>query len=271
MRRASGMMRRRCQAGFVWRLSSVAMATIAALGATAAYAEERDREMAARGVLRAEAEATISSELVARVVQLPFRAGQTFNAGEVLVAFDCSRYDADLRAAQAEARTHEITVETQRHLLRHRATGANDLALAEAKHAQALAMADSLRVRTSQCAIAAPYAGRVVERFVDVFEMPQANGPLIRIVKAGRIEIDLILPSQAAVWLEEGADFEFKVDETNTVHGGRIMHLGAVIDPVSQTLAIRAELVDPSPVIRPGMSGTAHFRASSEKSYAAQK
>lgn len=212
-----------------------------------------------RGVTRAEAMATISSELVARVIELPFKGGQSFNKGDVLIRFDCQRYEADLRAADAEVRTQQIHVETNRQLIRHRATGANDLALAEAKLAQAMATAESIRVRSRQCTIPAPYDGRIVERLVDVFEMPASNAPLIKIVKIGAIELDLIVPSSWSSSLVSGQQFEFVVDETGSVHDAILLNVGAIVDPVSRTLRVTARLPDPGANLRPGMSGAAQL------------
>lgn len=213
-----------------------------------------------RGVTRAEAAATVSSELVARIADIPFKPGQSFMAGAVLLRFDCGRYEADLRAAEAEVMTHQIQVETNRHLLRHRATGSNDLLLAEAKLAQATAAAESIRVRTRQCVITAPYDGRIVERIVDVFEIPQANAPLLRIVKDGPLELDLIVPSSASVALSPGHEFVFHVEETGSSHAARLLHLGALVDPVSRTMKVSAQLLEPGSDVRPGMSGVARLR-----------
>lgn len=212
-----------------------------------------------RGVIRAEAAATVSSEIVARIEEMPFRNGQSFAAGDVLVKFDCRRYEAELRAANAELRASKIAFDGQAYLLRHNATGATDLALAEAKLAQTSAAADALRVRTSQCIIAAPYDGRIVERIVDVFEMPQANAPLMRIVKEGGFEVDLIVPSHWAARVEPGDNFRFRVDETGSTYDARLIHSGAVVDPVSRTMKLSARLIDAGVAVRPGMSGTAEF------------
>ena len=217
-----------------------------------------------RGVTRAEASATISSEIVARVAALPFRAGQRFKAGDVLVSFDCQRYDADLRAAEAEVKTQQIHVSTNRQLLQHRAAGVNDLLLAEAKLAQAMAGAESLRVRARQCTIAAPYDGQIVERLVDVFDMPAANAGLMKIVKVGAIDLDLIVPSSWSPSLSSGRRFDFKVDETNTTHVAVLLHVGAVVDPVSRTIRVHARVLDPGQSLRPGMSGIASLGVDGE-------
>lgn len=212
-----------------------------------------------RGIVRAEAAATISTELTARIDSLPFKPGQSFRAGDVLIAFDCKRYEADLRAAEAAVRTEQISVETNRSLLEHRATGTNDLALAEAKLDQASATADSLRVRTAGCRISAPYDGHIVERTVDVFEMPQAGAPLLKIIKDGQLDIDLIVPSQWAVWLTPGYEFPFRIEETGTTHKARLTRIGAAVDPVSRTIKVSAQLLDRSAAVKPGMSGTAEM------------
>lgn len=233
---------------------------VACLTTPAAAGDSTIEPSAIRSLVRAEAAATISSELVARLIRIPFKTGQSFRAGDVLIAFDCRRYAADLRAAEAEVKTHEIQVETNRQLLQHRAVGANELALAEARHGQALASADSLRVRTSQCVIVAPYDGRVAERFVDEFEMPQMNAPLLKIVKDGRLEVDIIVPSRWSVWLKPGHAFELRLDETGTTHSVHLQRMGAVIDPVSRTMKATGVMLDPSPDVRPGMSGVANIR-----------
>jgi RND family efflux transporter MFP subunit len=230
------------------------------LGATELQASEQGDVTLARGVVRAEASATISSELVARVAAITFKAGQAFRAGDVLLRFDCQRYDADLRAAEAEVRAQEIMVETNRHLLRHKAAGSNELALAEIKHVQARAQADSLRARMTQCQIVAPYEGRVVERHVDVFEIPQPNSPLLRIVKEGALEVELILPSHWTGWLRPGFGFSFEIEETRRSYAARIQHIGAVVDPVSRTMKASASLLDADADVRPGMSGSGRFR-----------
>lgn len=212
-----------------------------------------------RGLVRAEATATLSSELIAQVKQLPFKAGQSFHKGDTLVAFDCRRYKADLRAAKAEARANQVTVDQNRYLLRHGAGGANDLAIAEAKLAQSEAAVDSLKVRISRCVIRAPFNGRVSERLVDVFELPQANAPLLEIVKDGNLELDLIVPSNWITWLKPRQKFSFEIEETKSVHSAEILYLGAVMDPISRTMKVSARLVEQKANVRPGMSGSAKF------------
>ena len=229
------------------------------LGAAASGSAYAAPQSTVRGLVRSEVTATISSDLVAQIHSLPFKAGQSFRKGSPLVIFDCRRYEADRRALRAEAKSHEIMVKTNRQLLKYRAAGANDLAIAESKLAQIQAKIEALNIRMGQCKITAPFDGRVVEHYVDLFELPQANTPLIKIVKDGRLELDLIVPSNWMTWLKRGEMFRFRIDETKTEHAAKVLFLGAVIDPISRTMKVSAELRDPVAIVRPGMSGVARF------------
>ncbi len=55
-----------------------------------------------RGLLKPLHEATLSSEVLAKVTEIPFTEGKRFKKGDVLVRFDCARYKAELAATQAE-------------------------------------------------------------------------------------------------------------------------------------------------------------------------
>lgn len=216
-------------------------------------------EESPRGLVKASAEAKIAAELVARIEKLPFREGDVFAKGDALVVFDCRRYDAELKAVKAELRGAKRTLKLNLELQRHKAVGNNELEISRAKVDEISARAEALEVRTDQCRITAPFSGRVVELFSQEHEMPSANAPLISIVENGPYELDLIVPSRWLVWLKPGTEFEFAVDETRKNYDARITRIAAVVDPISQTVAVKAAFKTPTPGVLPGMSGTAVF------------
>lgn len=216
-------------------------------------------EWSVRGIVQAETEAMISSELVAQVRSLPFREGQRFNKGDTILDFDCRRYRADLRAAEAEVETARVKVRTNIALKKHNAVGAEELEISKAKLNQAIAKSEALSVKTDQCVIQAPFNGRIVERKIHEHEIPESGSPLIKIVKDGDLELDLIVPSNWLVWLKPGEAFTFEVDELGSTLNAQVTFVGAVVDPISKTVLVSASLTDATDAVRPGMSGTAHF------------
>jgi len=225
-----------------------------------AQAQVRPTQAEARGLVVAGAQATVATDLSAKVIDLPHRPGESFKAGELLIAFDCARYDAEFRQAEAELRAAASELSVSQRLHARGAAGTAELAVAEAKRDGAAARVDAAAARRAPCRITAPYDGWVVARHISEHEMPSANAPLLDIVSTRGHEIDVIVPSAWLPWLHVGTPMTFLVDETNFALQAQVSRLGAVVDPISQTMRIHAALNVEIGDVRPGMSGTARFR-----------
>ena len=215
--------------------------------------------LSARGVVKAVAEATISVDYAARIRKLPRREGQSFKAGDVLIAFDCKRYTAEVGAARATARARELKMSNNRKLLQRGAIGANEVQISEAEFAQAQAEVAALQARTGNCDFKAPYDGLLVERMAHENESPAPNQPLIKIVDMTRVEVEAIIPSIWLRWMKPGQQFQFIIDETGAAVSAEVERMGAVVDPVSQTIKAYGVLKQKNSSVLPGMSGTATF------------
>ncbi len=218
-------------------------------------------DTAVRVIVRSFETAAIGSEVNARITYLPPREGDSFKKGDVLVEFDCRRTQAEHDAADAAMKELRANYQSQVKLLEYKSTGT--VAVEQALHQLEKAQAE-LRlyaVRLESCRILAPFDGVVTEKMVQVHEIAQPNQPLIKIINQSRIELVMMVPS---AWLPgiAGATFPVKLDETGAVHDARVLQSTGLIDPVSQTSRVIAELVGPAPGVLPGMSGTADlFRA----------
>lgn len=212
-----------------------------------------------RGVVRPKTQASISSDLAVAVRRTPLLEGQRFRRGDLLVSFDCRRYEAEYEAAKAQHHEAELTATNSAYLNEHKALGKYELEIARARAQKAAADMAAVSVHLDQCSLVAPYDGRVAELLVHEHETPQPGKPLLTILADQEMEIELIVPSHWLAWLEAGAKFSFSIDETQSQHAAHIDRLGAAVDPVSQTIKIvgRFETVDAK--ILAGMSGTAAF------------
>ncbi|HHI81925.1 MAG TPA: HlyD family efflux transporter periplasmic adaptor subunit, partial [Rhizobiales bacterium] len=151
-----------------------------------------------RGVVVARDEAVISVSISARIRRLPFRQGESFRRGDVLVAFDCKGLMAELAARQAVYEGRREKVQADRRLKKYQAIGSSELAISKAAMDEARARRDAQGVLVKQCIIKAPYDGRVVYRKVNEHERPQAGQPLLKVVNTSAVEVDMIVPSK---WL----------------------------------------------------------------------
>ncbi|MGR4870693.1 efflux RND transporter periplasmic adaptor subunit [Variovorax sp. LARHSF232] len=211
----------------------------------------------ARGVLRAEREAVLSSSVSERIVRMPYREGDHFKKGAALVTFDCGRLSAQLRAARAAASVEARNAKVQSELLAMDATGRADADIAVLKEKERNAQADVISQSMVGCKVGAPYNGRVVETMVRPNETPPANEKLIKIVSDGPLELHMVVPSKWLQWLHKGSTVAFKIDETGDTLQAKVQRISAAVDAVSQTVKVVAS-VDKAPAkVRPGMSGRA--------------
>lgn len=236
------------------------MLGIAVLLGASSFAQAASSPMTARGVVQASIQTTISTELVAAVLQLPFKVGEAFQSNAVLVTFDCARYSAERRAAAAELETTRLQVIANETLLKHNAIGAVEVDISRARHQQMTAKLDALNVREQQCSIKAPFDGFVVERQIQPFEMSKPNAPLLRLVNRD-LEVHLIVPSQWLNWLRRDAQFSFRIDETGATLSGHVTRINPVVDPISRTIRLVGLFSSPLDLVLPGMSGVARFIA----------
>ena len=218
-------------------------------------------EGTARGVARAVREATLSSRLAARIVEMPLAEGASFPKGALLVKFDCERQAAEARAAGAAADAQAKMVETNVELDKFESIGKNDLSISRSQLEKARAEADALRAQLKDCSLYAPFAGRVVERQAHNFEAVSASQPLLRVVDTSELEIELIVPSAWLQWLGDGAGFQFRIDESGQTLTGAVTRLMPTVDPVSKTIKVfgRLRTAKGASTVLPGMSGTAQF------------
>lgn len=219
--------------------------------------------MPARGVVRPVDQATISTDLQARIAAIGFKEGARFKTGDVLVEFDCRRHRAELAAADAQRREAELALENNLVLNDHRAIGRHDVEISRARVDKARGEADSLRARVEDCRILAPFAGRIAELAIHVFETPATGKPIIRIIDDRQLEIELIVPSDWLSWLRKDMPFDFVVDELKRPLAARVIAIGAAVDPISQTVKIVGQFADGVDVtdVLAGMSGSAEFAA----------
>lgn len=219
-----------------------------------------DQAITARGVVEAVEHATLSSAISSQIIKMNVRRGERFAKGDTLIEFACVREKAARNGAHARWQAAEQQWEKNKELLSYEAIGKFDVEISKAQMQEAKADYDIQKAATSQCQIKAPYDGAVTQKLMNTYETPQTNQPLIDIVKTSELEVSLIVPSSALSWLNIGDEFPFIVDDTGTTETLHITRIGAVVDPISQTVDVIGTVLTPAPQLRPGMGGEGRIR-----------
>ena len=219
----------------------------------------RPEATAVRGVIKPKDEVLFSAKIAARIAQMPYKEGERFQKGAVLVAFDCTRIRAEANAAWAANRASTQVLRQSEELDKYNAIGKTDVQIAKAKAEQSGAEAGALEAQMRDCTITAPFSGIVVENISHQHENAAAGKELTRVLNDSELEMHLIAPSAWLSWLQPGSPFKFRIDETARSYEGKVTRLGASVDPVSQTVRVVGVFTGSREAVLPGMSGSAEF------------
>jgi len=198
---------------------------------------------------------SVASELNARISELPFKEGQAFKVGQVLVVFDCATQQAQFQKTKAVLSIADRNYQTNKKLLALDSVGRVEYENSYSEFLKAKAENDELAAVLARCNVLAPYSGLVVEQKVRAQQFVQAGQPLIDILDKRALELEFVAPSKWSPWLVEGFKFEIKIDETGKSYPAKITRVNGKIDPVSQTIKVAAVIDGEFKEISPGMSG----------------
>ncbi len=204
-------------------------------------------------------EATIVSEIIARVVAMPTTLGATVRAGEPLVRFDCSEQKAKLDMASAEMDAAREAHAAKLRLQGLQSAGELEVTLAAAARDRAKGALDLAETQHRACTIVAPFAGRVVKLAARPHQSVTAGQTLLEFVSADAPRLRLNVPSRWLRWIKVGSRFDVAVDETGRTYRATVAAINGRVDAVSQSVEIEADVVEGDAKLLAGMSGTARF------------
>jgi len=198
---------------------------------------------------------TLSAEVGAKINRINIKEGERFQAGHVLVQFDCTSQAAQLDKARSQLYAATNTWSGHKRMAQLNAVGQVELRNSAAEVEKAKADVAYLRVMIDKCTIAAPFGGRVVEQKARENQFVQAGQPLLDILDDSALELEIMAPSRWLVWLKPGYPFEVRIDDTGKTYPVKLLRLGAKVDPVSQTIKAVAVIDGHFPELIAGMSG----------------
>ena len=220
-----------------------------------ALAEERSTRI----LVTATEEATLSSEIAAKIISIPIKVGNNFSKSDILIEFDCSFFEAQKDVVQAELDSARVTLKSNQELAAMRSIGEYEVQLSQIAVDRAQSELNIAELNTDRCIIRAPYDGVMSKVFVNEYESIERQQPLIEIIGSGTLEAQLMISSKWLSWLSEGYPLSIVIDENGLEYSAQIHSLGADIDPVSQTIDATAQFDKNYETLLPGMSGTATF------------
>lgn len=206
----------------------------------------------ATAALEAEKEAEILARVTGIVEALECEEGDRVEEGSVLLRIVNDEYR--LRLSQAEASTANLKDRAERlkgmwerNLVsaEEYETIQNDLKAAEA--AEGLA-----RLDLSYTRVTAPFAGRIVQRLVNVGQNVSVGTPLFVLSDFDPLLARVYVPSKEFKKLKPDQTVELILDSDKTRLQGKIKLVSPIIDPSTGTIKVTVEVSQYPPNTRPG-------------------
>jgi RND family efflux transporter MFP subunit len=220
------------------------------------------------GTVQPEQIATVTSRVIADVVEMRASAGQRVTSGMTLVVLD----DRDLRHRVEEAQDVRRSAEAT--LAQAQADYARDKPLFEQKviapydfeHTKtALDVADAnlhrlqqaereAEVGLSYSVIRSPFTGTVVDTLANVGDLAAPGKPLLTMYEQGRLWFAANVPEDLLDRVRVGETLVFRIDALKREMPGRVVEIVPASDPSSRTVVARLHIEDTTGVL-PGMFG----------------
>ncbi len=217
----------------------------AAPGPIASYYE-------ATASLEAEKEAEVLARVGGVVKALLVEEGHAVAAGAPLLRIDNDEYR--LRLEQAAARTAQLrSVHVRmKEMAAEELASAEELETALSNLSSAEADEGLARLNLEYTTVAAPFAGRVTRRLVNLGDNISAGTPLFAVADFDPLLARIHVPSREFRKLSVDQKVELILDSTGERIEGRITLVSPVIDPTSGTIKLTVEVPDYPQGTRPG-------------------
>lgn len=222
--------------------------------AVAAEVQPLGIEIEAVGTARANESVEVTSKASNTITAIRFEEGDRVRKGTVLVELDGAEARASLAEAEAALAESENNFKRSRNLYTQQALSVSQLDLIEATLKANQARVDVAKARLADTIIRASFDGNTGFRRVSVGSLVSPGTVITTLDDASLIKLDFTvpetylyvlqknLPVQAATAGLPGRDFK-----------GKVTQIDSRVDPVSRSIAVRAELPNPKGELRPGM------------------
>jgi len=218
-------------------------------------------EIEAVGTARANESVEVTSKTSNTVTAIRFEEGDRVRKGEILVELDGAEVRAALAEAEAALAESQNQFKRSRDLFTSKALSESQLDLIEATLKANQARVDMAKARLADTIIRASFDGNVGFRRVSVGSLVSPGSVITTLDDASLIKLDFTvaetyihalqknLPVIAATAGLPGREFR-----------GKVTHLDSRVDPVTRSIAVRAELPNLKGELKPGMFMTVRLQ-----------
>lgn len=205
------------------------------------------------GTVEALEDATISSETNGRIMSILSR-GETVAEGEAIAQIDDRLIQSQYESAKTAFELAQDSFNRLESLYADSIISTQDYNAAKAQRDQARAQLNQAEKQLDDADIAAPFNGRVEERFVRTGELISPGMPVVRLVNTDKVLINAGVPERYSSDINVGTPVRvnFSSYESETIET-EVSFIGNVIDPNTRTFPVEIEINNANENLKPEM------------------
>jgi len=211
------------------------------------------------GTLRATRATDISTEESGVVVALPHDKGERVAKGDVIVGLDRRLLGAELKSAEAAVTLREYNEERTRKLYEANSVSKQEMLLVYTELQQAKEAARVAELRHERAQIAAPFAGVVADRFVEIGQLVAPGTRVARVVDPFTLKLVGAVTEREVLWIREGAPALIAVEGLEETLVGRVAYVALEANPMNGKFPVEITVDNRSLKLRAGVVGRARI------------
>ena len=186
--------------------------------------------------------------------------GTTVRAGESLCDIDGEKYEAALKAAEAQVEVTKGDLERAKVNVEKGSLGRSALDGANLAYQNARMMLASAKRAYEDSRCEAPFNGVMVSCAIEKYQTLNPGMTTVRVSRMDRFEAIISIPETEAFSYTDGMKTEFRLLQDSTrSYDGRLTSVDRAVDSRSRTASARIEIINRDGKLKPGMVGRARI------------
>jgi RND family efflux transporter MFP subunit len=214
---------------------------------------------------------TVSSKVVARVLEVKVDEGSQVKQGDTLAVLDPSELQQALNGAQAKYQIAKDDFARNKQLMADKMISPQQYDAASSAMDVAKAALDTAQIQLDNAVIKAPIAGVILVKAIEPGELATVGTPIVTMADLSVVKLTVYLAEQNVGKVSLGETVDVSVDSyPNQKFAGKITYISdqAEFTPKSiqtkeerttQVFGIKIEIPNPGQKLKPGMPADAEF------------
>ncbi len=212
------------------------------------------RQVKSIGILKANAEVIIKSEIAGKLQEISFIEGSEVKKDQELIKFEDDYYKAEQQKYEASYTLAKAEYERMKKLYDQKVGSLKDYDKAIAQMNEAKAQFEEAKYQSSKTVIKAPFSGIIGIMKINQGNIVQQHTELVSLVDNSSVKVEFMVPAKYVENVAVGQSVEIAVDSFGDKRfAGAVDAVDSEVDTKNHSILVRAVIPNPTGVLKHGL------------------